>query len=105
MNLALPPDDPAPRAVAPTPAAPAMPPPTGKGPLANLEVRLAAGAVRADAEQRRVADRLQALHDALRAVRAARRSGGLLRFLGLGRRVPVPAGVYIWGPVGTGTSM
>jgi cell division protein ZapE len=100
MNVALPPDDAA-------PAATAMPPPTGKGPLANLEVRLAAGLVRADAEQRRVAERLQALHDALRAANAAPRSGGLLRLLGLGRKraAAAPAGVYIWGPVGTGKSM
>ncbi|HEX2890966.1 cell division protein ZapE [Vineibacter terrae] len=99
MNVALPPDDAA-------PAATAMPAPTGKGPLANLEARLAAGLVRADAEQRRVAERLQALHEALRAARAAPRTSGLLRFLGLGRKpVATPAGIYIWGPVGTGKSM
>ncbi|TXL70765.1 AFG1 family ATPase [Vineibacter terrae] len=83
-----------------------MPAPTGKGPLANLEARLAAGLVRADAEQRRVAERLQALHAALRRAQAAPRPGGLLRLLGLGRKpVAAPAGIYIWGPVGTGKSM
>ena len=72
-----------------------MPPPTGRGPLANLEVRLAAGVVHADPEQRRVAERLQALHDAL-AVAAAHRPAGLLRLLGLGRKPdPAPPGVYI----------
>jgi cell division protein ZapE len=90
---------------APLPAPQSMPPPTGKGPLANLEVRLAAGAVHADAEQRRVAERLQVLHEALRSARAARRS--LLGRLGLGRKASTegPAGIYIWGPVGTGKSM
>jgi cell division protein ZapE len=84
---------------------PAMPRPTGRGPLANLEVRLAAGVVHADPEQRRVAERLQALHDAL-AVVTAHRPAGLLRLLGLGRKPdPAPPGVYIWGPVGTGKSM
>lgn len=102
MNIALPPDD-----APPSEPAPALPPPTGKGPLANLEARLAAGIMRADPEQRRVAVRLQALHDALRAAQAAPRAGGLLGLLGIGRKasVPVPAGIYIWGPVGTGKSM
>ncbi len=101
MNVAVTPDDPAPS------DAPNMPPPTGKGPLANLDVRLAAGVVRADAAQRRVAERLQVLHDTLRAANAAPRSVGLLRFLRLGRKpaVQMPGGIYIWGPVGTGKSM
>jgi cell division protein ZapE len=100
MNVAVPTDDAAPAAQPPV-----MPPPTGRGPLANLDARLAAGVMRADPEQRRVAERLQVLHDALRAARERRR--GWLRLLGLGRRAAVaaPAGIYIWGPVGTGKSM
>ncbi|QQS15125.1 MAG: AFG1 family ATPase [Rhodospirillales bacterium] len=82
-----------------------MPPPTGEGPLSNLEARLAAGVIKADSEQRRVVARLQVLHDTLRAAAAAPR-GGLLSLLGLGRKpAAAPPGIYVWGPVGTGKSM
>ncbi|HJQ57036.1 MAG TPA: cell division protein ZapE [Vineibacter sp.] len=110
MTVAIPPDDPAAaratNASSTGTSATVMPPPTGKGPLANLELRLALGVVRADAEQRRIAERLQALHEALRASRP-KRSAGLLGLLGLGRKAAVaaPAGIYVWGPVGTGKSM
>lgn len=91
-----------------SPSAPPVPPATGQGPLANLEARLADGSVRADRRQREIAERLQALHEALRArPDEAPRSGGLLARLGLRRSEPPPAlpGIYIWGPVGRGKSM
>ncbi len=82
---------------------------TGLGPVANLDAGLAAGTIKADPDQRRIAKRLQVLHDALVALpRVPERSGGLLSMFGLGRKPapPIgPPGVYIQGPVGRGKSM
>lgn len=77
---------------------------TGKGPLANLAARRAAGEVHADPVQERVVARLQAVHDALANAPPSRK--GLLARLGLGAKPAAgPPGLYIWGPVGRGKSM
>ena len=80
---------------------------TGRGPIANLEARLADGSVHADRRQREIAERLQALHEALQAREALPARGGLLARIGLRKvpRPPAPPGLYIWGPVGRGKSM
>ena len=83
-------------------------PSTGKGPLANLAARRAAGEIHADPVQERVVLRLQAVHDQLAAMTAHPAKPGLLARLGLGRAAKPPAGphgLYIWGPVGRGKSM
>ncbi len=82
-------------------------PSTGKGPLANLAARCAAGEVRADPLQERVVSRLQAVHDQLAAMAGRPQHRGLLARLGFGGAKPPtgPRGLYIWGPVGRGKSM
>jgi cell division protein ZapE len=92
-------------------ASPSVPqiPVTGKGPLAALEARLAAGIFKPDPRQREVAERLQGLWEKLKGIEPVKQSsGGFLARLGFGRK-PTPAagppGLYIWGPVGTGKSM
>jgi len=82
---------------------------TGKGPVANLAARRAAGQVRSDPVQEKIVQRLQAVHEALVAVahEAPARKGFWSR-LGLGAAEKPPAGphgLYIWGPVGRGKSM
>jgi cell division protein ZapE len=82
---------------------------TGKGPLANLAARRAAGEIHADPVQEKVVLRLQAVHDQLAAMANAQpvRTGFLAR-LGFGhaRKPPEgPHGLYIWGSVGRGKSM
>ena len=84
-------------------------PSTGKGPLANLAARRAAGEIHADPVQEKVVLRLQAIHDQLSALAVAPpvRTGFLAR-LGLGHAPKPPEGphgLYIWGSVGRGKSM
>jgi cell division protein ZapE len=84
-------------------------PSTGKGPVANLAARRAAGQVRADPVQEKIVARLQAVHDQLAAMAAhAPAKQGFWARLGLGgaEKPPIgPHGLYIWGPVGRGKSM
>jgi cell division protein ZapE len=84
-------------------------PTTGKGPVANLAARRAAGQVRADPVQEKIVLRLQAVHEQLAALAHEQpvRKGFWAR-LGLGAAEKPPAGphgLYIWGPVGRGKSM
>ena len=84
-------------------------PSTGKGPVANLAARRAAGQVRADPVQEKIVARLQAVHDQLAAMVAhAPAKQGFWARLGFGgaEKPPTgPHGLYIWGPVGRGKSM
>jgi cell division protein ZapE len=84
-------------------------PSTGKGPLANLAARRAAGEIHADPVQEKVVLRLQAIHDQLAAMASAQPvKTGLLARLGLGHAPKPPEGphgLYIWGSVGRGKSM
>src|SRR5258707_7265628 len=81
----------------------------GRGPLANLAAKRAAGEISADPVQETIVARLQALHDRLTEDAAAKPARpGFLERLGLARRAPAsagPHGTYIWGPVGRGKSM
>jgi len=77
----------------------------GSGPAALYRERSAAGIIRADPAQQRVATRLQQLHETLSSYRPAGRRGLLAR-IGRAERVPAPPrGLYLWGPVGRGKSM
>jgi cell division protein ZapE len=82
-------------------------PMTGKGPVANLAARRAAGQVRSDPVQEQIVQRLQAVHEQLAALGRPVAKPGLLARLGLVRtEAPAgPHGLYIWGPVGRGKSM
>ena len=84
-------------------------PSTGKGPLANLAARRAAGEIHADPVQEKVVLRLQAIHDQLAAMANAQPvKTGFLARLGLGHAPKPPEGphgLYIWGSVGRGKSM
>lgn len=83
-------------------------PSTGKGPVANLAARRAAGQVRADPVQEKIVARLQATHDQLSAMAPAPAKQGFWARLGFGAAEKPPAGphgLYIWGPVGRGKSM
>ncbi|WP_289296651.1 cell division protein ZapE [uncultured Reyranella sp.] len=84
-------------------------PSTGKGPMANLAARRAAGEIHADPVQEKVVARLQAIHDQLSAMAAAPpEKKGFLARLGLGHAPKPPEGphgLYIWGSVGRGKSM
>jgi cell division protein ZapE len=84
-------------------------PTTGKGPVANLAARRAAGQVRADPVQEKIVQRLQAVHDQLGTLaQAAPAKGGFWARLGFGgheKPATGPHGLYIWGPVGRGKSM
>ncbi|RMD89748.1 MAG: AFG1 family ATPase [Alphaproteobacteria bacterium] len=85
----------------------AVPQQPGSGPLAAYEAFLAAGELRPDAQQRAIAERLDALS---RVLAAPPRTGGLLaRLLPAGRRrvghAAAPRGLYLWGGVGRGKSM
>ncbi len=77
------------------------------GPAGLYRGRLACGRVRPDPAQAGVADRLQALHDALRDYRPApARHRWLARLRpGNGEAGAAPRGIYLWGPVGRGKSM
>src|SRR3954471_2631137 len=81
---------------------------TGKGPVANLAARRAAGQVRSDPVQEKIVLRLQAVHEALAATAPAPVKQRFWARLGLGGGGKPPAGphgLYIWGPVGRGKSM
>jgi cell division protein ZapE len=81
---------------------------TGKGPVANLAARRAAGQVRADSVQEKIVQRLQAVHEQLQAMTVEAPKPGLLARLGFGgarKASSGPYGLYIWGPVGRGKSM
>src|SRR3954470_207035 len=81
---------------------------TGKGPVANLAARRAAGQVRSDPVQEKIVLRLQAVHEALAATAPApvkQRFWARLGLRGGGRPPAGPHGLYIWGPVGRGKSM
>jgi cell division protein ZapE len=83
-------------------------PTTGKGPVANLAARRAAGQVRADLAQEKIVQRLQAVHDSLAALTREPVKRGFWARLGLGgaeKPLAGPHGLYIWGPVGRGKSM
>jgi len=82
----------------------AAPDRAAEGPLARYERWLAAGELTPDPAQRSVAERLQALHEALRSYDcAAYTARGLARLF---RRKPAPpTGLYIHGGVGRGKSM
>eukprot|EP01036_Dinobryon_divergens_P060916 gene60916-81227_t len=84
-------------------------PSTGKGPMANLAARRAAGEIHADPVQEKIVLRLQAIHDQLGAMASAQPAKkGLLARLGLGHAPKPPEGphgLYIWGSVGRGKSM
>ena len=84
-------------------------PSTGKGPLANLAARRAAGEIHADPVQEKVVLRLQAIHDQLAAMANAQPvKTGFLARLGFGHTPKPPEGphgLYIWGSVGRGKSM
>lgn len=85
-----------------------IPATSGKGPVANLALRRAAGEIHADPVQERIVLRLQAVHDQLTAMAAHPARPGLLVRWGLGRApkpISGPPGLYIWGPVGRGKSM
>ncbi len=85
---------------------------TGKGPVANLAARRAAGQIHSDPVQEKVVLRLQAVHEQLAALAAHPAKPGFWSRLGQGLGVggspkpPAgPHGLYIWGPVGRGKSM
>lgn len=82
---------------------------TGKGPVANLAARRAAGQVRSDPVQEKIVLRLQAVHDHLAAMKhdqpAKASFWARLGFGGLAKPPAGPLGLYIWGPVGRGKSM
>ena len=84
-------------------------PSTGKGPMANLAARRAAGEIHADPVQEKIVLRLQAIHDQLGAMATVQPAKkGLLARLGLGHAPKPPEGphgLYIWGSVGRGKSM
>ena len=76
------------------------------GPLAAYEAFVAAGELRSDAQQKAVAERLDALSRDLATV--SRRPGLLTRLLPAVRRRagrPGARGLYLWGGVGRGKSM
>jgi cell division protein ZapE len=78
------------------------------GPAAEYRARCAAGTIRPDPAQQRVADRLQQLHLALlRHSPAPAIWRGWLYRIGLtaAEDEARPKGVYLWGPVGRGKSM
>src|SRR5262249_2437703 len=76
------------------------------GPAELYRSRCAAGQIRADPEQRQVADRLQTLYVELGRSRPTARRGWLSRFgLGDAGTDEPPRGLYLWGPVGRGKSM
>jgi cell division protein ZapE len=70
-------------------------------PEETYAARLASGALKADAAQRAAIQRLHALWRALSDYTKGRSRG----FLGFTRKVAVPRGLYMWGPVGRGKSM
>lgn len=74
------------------------------GPLQNYRTLVAAGDIAEDAAQLRAALHLQRLHDCLNDWQPGMKTGRL-RFLGIGKPVSPPEGIYLWGDVGRGKSM
>src|SRR5689334_18347315 len=70
-------------------------------PEESYRAALAAGTLKPDAAQAEAVKRLEALHAALAAYGKGRSRG----LLGFARKLPVPRGLYLWGPVGRGKSM
>lgn len=76
------------------------------GPLAALRALARAGEIKPDPAQELAAEKLQALHHALKGYRPAEKVGGWKAKLGLARRrEDPPQGLYLFGPVGRGKSM
>jgi cell division protein ZapE len=73
-------------------------------PLQNYFALTEKGEIAHDAAQVRAAQQLQRLHDGLVDWRPGLKTGRL-RFLGLGKPVSPPEGIYLWGDVGRGKSM
>ncbi len=81
---------------------------TDAGPLARYRQWLETGEVKPDPGQAAAAEKLDALHQALKGYRPQRKGGGFLARLGIGRDDPAeetPRGLYLFGPVGRGKSM
>jgi cell division protein ZapE len=91
------PDTPEPTSTSPKAAA--------DSPLAALEARIAAGAIRPDPVQREAIGHLQRLHDELADHQPPSQTGGWRALFGLGRAPEPPDGVYLHGGVGRGKSM
>lgn len=72
-------------------------------PLAAYEGRVAAGALKSDAGQRRAAERLDALYQLILGHSAAQRRSLMSRLFG--REVSTVHGLYLYGQVGRGKSM
>jgi len=66
--------------------------------------KIALGEIGADPAQARAAQHLQRLGDALTEWRPGKKAGAFA-FLGVGKPVTPPEGVYLWGGVGRGKSM
>ncbi|WP_379921249.1 cell division protein ZapE [Erythrobacter sp. R86502] len=73
------------------------------GLLARYDALIASGELRADADQRAAAERLDRLQRELEAPRPKR--GLFARLTGTAPASPDPRGVYLWGGVGRGKSM
>lgn len=67
----------------------------------SYRAALAAGTLKADPAQANAVACLEALHEALAAYLRGRSRG----LLGFARKMPLPKGIYLWGPVGRGKSM
>jgi cell division protein ZapE len=76
------------------------------GPRRRYEAKLAEGALKPDAAQGALVDRLQTLHDELAGYRPASEPAGWRKLLNLGApKKPMPRGLYVWGGVGRGKSL
>lgn len=77
-----------------------------RGPIHAYRRKVSAGEIKPDAAQELAAEKLQALHHALRDYRPAGGRTSWKERLGLGRRrIEPPQGLYLYGPVGRGKSM
>jgi cell division protein ZapE len=88
-----------------SPSSPSVAPVATAGPAELYRERAATGLIRTDPAQQRAVQRLQALYEALSDYRPPRRRGWLGKLGWSERQVPVPRGIYLWGPVGRGKSM
>src|SRR5262249_56596700 len=76
------------------------------GPLAAYRARRLAGQLQPDPAQAAAAEKLQSLHNALKAYQPSMGHTGWRERLGLGRRREAPPqGLYLFGGVGRGKSM